>query len=90
MSLDIGGREMTRQIEIQALVHEEDGSFWGEVPGCPGLFASGRTLDELVEGLREAWALYHDGDPGPDENDSSAGRGVSGASSLTLKVPAFG
>jgi predicted RNase H-like HicB family nuclease len=70
------------QIEIQALVHEEDGSFWAEVPSCPGLFASGATLDELAEGLMEAWLLYHDSDP-------AERRGSGSASALTLRVPAF-
>jgi predicted RNase H-like HicB family nuclease len=83
-----------RQIEIQALVHEEDGSFWAEVPSCPGLFASGFTLDELVEGLREAWVLYHDDEPDdrgsiPAADDSRPADGASGTSSLTLRVPAF-
>lgn len=83
-----------RQIEIRALVHEEDGSFWAEVPGCPGLFASGFTLDELVEGLREAWVLYHDDEPDDREavhatDDSGLEGGASGTSSLTLRVPAF-
>lgn len=83
-----------RQIEIQALVHEEDGSFWAEVPSCPGLFASGFTLDELVGGLREAWVLYHDDEPDdreavPATDDSDLKDGASGTSSLTLRVPAF-
>jgi predicted RNase H-like HicB family nuclease len=73
---------LEEQTEIQALVHEEDGSLWAEVPSCPGLFASGTTLDELAEGLLEAWLLYHDSDP--------AGQRWSGAASaLTLRVPAF-
>ena len=79
---------LSDQIEIQALVHRgDDGSFWAEVPSCPGLFASGDTLDELAEALHEAWALYHDVDPvrhDPDQSD-----GVGGACSLTLRVPAF-
>jgi predicted RNase H-like HicB family nuclease len=85
------------QIEIQALVHEEDGSYWAEVPTCPGLFASGDTLDELVEALRETWVIYHDGEPvgeseDPDQakfEDSDHAELVSGTSSLTLRVPAF-
>lgn len=82
--------EMTqRQIEIQALVHEEDGSFWAVVPGCPGLFASGYTLDELAEGLREAWVLYHDGESVHTADDSRPADGANGTSSLTLRVPAF-
>jgi predicted RNase H-like HicB family nuclease len=70
------------QIEIQAVVHDEDGSLWAEVPSCPGLFASGGTLDELAEGLLEAWLLYHDSDP-------TERRGAGVASALTLRVPAF-
>ena len=78
-----------RQIEIKALVHEEDGSFWAEVPSCPGLFASGYTLDELVEGLREAWVLYHDSDPASEPDDMPTTDAQNGTSSLTLRVPAF-
>jgi predicted RNase H-like HicB family nuclease len=83
-----------RQIEIQALVHEEDGSFWAEAPSCPGLFASGFTLDELVEGLHEAWVLYHDDEPDDREavhatDASPPADRAGGTSSLTLRVPAF-
>jgi predicted RNase H-like HicB family nuclease len=34
--------------------------YWAEVPSYPGLFASGKTIDELVEALGEAWLLYTD------------------------------
>lgn len=86
------------QIEIQALVHEEDGSYWAEVPTCPGLFASGDTLDELVEALHETWVIYHEGESFPESGESGElgtsrelGRAelASGTSSLTLCVPAF-
>lgn len=83
------------QIEIQALVHEEDGSYWAEVPTCPGLFASGDTLDELVEALLETWVIYHEGESFPEsaELGESGELGqaelASGTSSLTLRVPAF-
>jgi predicted RNase H-like HicB family nuclease len=81
---------MTRQqIEIHAVVHEEDGAFWAEVPNCPGLFASGETLDELVEALREAWSLYHDVDQDQRENDSARPEWVGATSGLTLRVPAI-
>lgn len=80
---------LSEQVEIQASVHEEDGSFWAEVPSCPGLFASGDTLDELVEALREAWALYHDGDPVRGTGDASRSEWTGAASSLTLRVPSF-
>jgi predicted RNase H-like HicB family nuclease len=49
---------MTKQIELSATVHEEDGMYWAEVPSHPGLFASGGTMDELIAALGEAWALY--------------------------------
>jgi predicted RNase H-like HicB family nuclease len=80
---------MKRQTEIQALVHEEDGSFWAEVPSCPGLLASGETLDELAEALQEAWLLYHDVDPIKDADDQSRFGWVAETSSLTVQVPAF-
>jgi predicted RNase H-like HicB family nuclease len=83
-------RALSDQIEIQALVHEEDGSFWAEVPSCPGLFATGDTLDELAEALREGWALYHDVEPPAEEIHGLHGSNSLGAtSSLTLRVPAF-
>lgn len=37
---------------------DEDGSLWAEVAELPGCFASGTTLDELVEAAREAVAMY--------------------------------
>ncbi len=77
-----------QQIEIHALVHDEDGAFWAEVPSCPGLFATGETLDELVEALREAWSLYHDVDQDRCENDSTRLEGAGATSELTLRVPA--
>lgn len=80
---------VSEQIEIQALVHEEDGSYWAEVPTCPGLFASGDTLDELVEALRETWVIYHDGEPARESEDLGQAEWASGTSSLTLRVPAF-
>jgi predicted RNase H-like HicB family nuclease len=78
-----------KQTEIQALVHEEDGSFWAEVPSCPGLLASGEALDELAEALQEAWLFYHDGDPVQDTGDPDRSGWAAGTSSLTLRVPAF-
>lgn len=49
---------MSGQVELQANVHREDGMYWAEVPSHPGLFASGQTIDELIEALGEAWVLY--------------------------------
>lgn len=44
--------------EFRVLVRQEDDSYWGEVAGLPGCFASGRTLDELREAVVEAITLY--------------------------------
>jgi predicted RNase H-like HicB family nuclease len=52
------------QVELIVAVHEEDGMYWAEVPAYPGLFASGETMDELIEALGEAWVMYtHDEQP---------------------------
>jgi predicted RNase H-like HicB family nuclease len=54
----------TKQVELTVAVHEEDGMYWAEVPSHPGLFASGETMDELIEALGEAWIMYtHDENP---------------------------
>ncbi len=52
---------MPEQTELSVRVHQEDGMYWAEVPAYPGLFASGETMDELLEAVGEAWHLYtHD------------------------------
>ena len=45
-------------MEYTARIHHEDSTYWAEIPELPGVFASGDTLDELLEGLQEAVALY--------------------------------
>ncbi len=45
-------------MEYTATIHHEDGSYWAEIPDLPGVFASGDTVDELLEGLKEAVGLY--------------------------------
>jgi predicted RNase H-like HicB family nuclease len=70
------------QIELKALVHEEDGMYWAEVPSHPGLFASGATIDELIEALGEAWLLY-------TSSERADGRDMHVATqSLNVLVPA--
>ena len=39
---------------IKAIVHEEDGGYWAEVPEMPGCVTEGETLDDLVRYLWEA------------------------------------
>lgn len=51
-------REFTIRVQ-----HEDDGSYWGEVVELPGCFASGFTMDELIEGLSEAISLVLMDDP---------------------------
>lgn len=45
-------------MELTARIHIEEGSYWADVPELPGCFASGDTLDELFESLREGVELY--------------------------------
>ncbi len=45
-------------MELNARVHSENGSYWAEVAELPGCFASGVTLDELAEALRESIRMY--------------------------------
>lgn len=44
--------------ELRVFVHEERGSYWAEVEGLTGCFASGQDLDELREAVVEAITLY--------------------------------
>jgi predicted RNase H-like HicB family nuclease len=41
-------------MELHAVIHEEDGSYWAEVKELPGCFASGRDLEEIKQALVEA------------------------------------
>lgn len=37
------------------VIHPEPaGGFWGEVPGLPGCYSQGETVDELLANMREA------------------------------------
>ena len=50
-------------MELTANIHLEEGSYWADVPELPGCFASGDTLDELFDSLREGVRLYLDDAP---------------------------
>jgi predicted RNase H-like HicB family nuclease len=65
-------------MEYTARIHHEDGTYWAEIPDLPGVFASGDTVDELLEALKEAVALYL----GEDEP------GTAELSELKLALPA--
>jgi predicted RNase H-like HicB family nuclease len=45
-------------MDLTADVHYEEGAYWAHVRELPGCFASGHTLDELMEVLEEAIELY--------------------------------
>lgn len=45
-----------------AEIRFEDGSYWATAAELPGVFATGDTLDELLESLREGVELYFDDD----------------------------
>lgn len=44
-------------MEWKVRVHHEEGSYWAEVVDLPGCLASGDSIDELLDALREAIAL---------------------------------
>lgn len=44
-------------MELTARIQIEEGSYWAGVSELPGCFASGETLDELLESLQEGIAL---------------------------------
>lgn len=49
---------MILDLELNANIHFEHGSYWADVPALPGCFAAGDTLDELLSSLREGVDLY--------------------------------
>jgi predicted RNase H-like HicB family nuclease len=51
-------RHPVEAMEYTARIHHEDGTYWAEVPELSGVFASGDNVDELLDGLKEAVALY--------------------------------
>ncbi len=63
--MEKGGAVTEEEIlKLRAIVHrDDDGSYWAEVKELPGCFASGFSLDELHEALRESVALYLDSAP---------------------------
>lgn len=45
-------------MKLTVEVHAEDGAFWAEVAELPGCFASGDTLSELFDSLRDGIEIY--------------------------------
>ena len=69
-------------MELTVRIHIENDSYWADVPELPGCFASGDTLDELFESLREGVAVYL-----ADEGQKSGTLHVA-AATLTDRPPA--
>lgn len=51
---------------LTAQIHHEDGAYWADVPDLPGVFATGETLDELFDSLREGVSLVLEEDAASD------------------------
>ena len=45
-------------MRLTVVIHEDGAEYWSEIAELPGCFASGRTLSELSDVLREAVGLY--------------------------------
>jgi len=45
-------------MDLTICIREEGAGYWAEISELPGCFASGRTLTELCDALREAVGLY--------------------------------
>ena len=54
--------------EFYVLIEQdEDGFLIGEVPRLRGCYSQGRTLDELLENIREVIELCLEDQPAPEE-----------------------
>lgn len=48
-------------IDYSVIVHEaEEGGYWVEAPALPGCYSQGETLDDALDNVKEAIALYLD------------------------------
>ena len=46
-------------MNLKAVVHvAEEGGFWAEVPALPGCVTQGETIEEALENLKAATAIY--------------------------------
>ena len=50
--------DTTTPLEYQVIIHQEDGSFWAEIPALPGCFAAGDSIEELEDSLKESVGAY--------------------------------
>lgn len=56
-----------RQFDV-IIERDEEGSYVGSVPQLPGCHTQGRSLDELMERMREAVELCLDIEVAPDQS----------------------
>lgn len=50
---------MTTALEYSVIIHEaEEGGHWVEVPALPGCYSQGESIEETLENVKEAIALY--------------------------------
>ena len=54
-----------------AIEKDEDGFFVGSVPGLPGCHTQGTSIDQLIERMEEAIALWLEVEGGEDEDAPS-------------------
>ena len=46
-------------MDCSVIVHEaEEGGYWVEVPALPGCYSQSETLDDALDNVKEAIALY--------------------------------
>jgi len=46
-------------MKVKVIVHKADeGRYWAEVPGLPGCFSQGETLEETENNIRDAIEGY--------------------------------
>ena len=62
-------------MEYSVVVHQaEEGGFWVEVPALPGCYSQGESVEDALQNVREAIALYletlrDDGQDAPNDAD---------------------
>ncbi len=46
-------------MDFWVILHQaEEGGYWVEVPALPGCYSQGETIEEALEGIREAIVLH--------------------------------
>jgi len=64
---------MMKQEFYVVIEQDEDGFFIGEVPQLRGCYSQGRTLDELMDNIREVIELCLEDQPQPEPRSEFVG-----------------